>query len=477
MKHILILLIVIFGLGSRAFGQNDHVKISGTSSMFKDGDDVTLTVYDHAGLADWPEFRHEYKSTLKDHAYSFDVLCPDSIAYIDLELRGDKRGMAYNLFIVTPGDQVHITEKDNKLTFSGTAAAAFKLHYDLINDEVATLGKADRDFSPAVVRSNFAILDSAAIRCAALVESQKTALPPNIYRLMKLDVLIGNEWFKRYRLNYYGAAYRDSVNNPYAKAYLDYKASRGSKPIYIKTDEASAYYSPFFTEMVYEKYIIDSCVIPFKKFSVHDCYRFESGHYSGPLREEMVTYLFFRRRHSAEDFSQDIKDALTYMKIPEFRKELENLLATDSVGAPAYNFNLKDDHNNPVSLAAFRGKVVVLDFWFTGCGACRLLAPRLIQLEKQFEKQNVIFISINADKSRDTWLQSLKGTTYASPLSVNLNTGPLGFGDPVIHKFDVQGYPTVVLIDKAGKIAESPGSPNLDHAKRLEQLINKYLEN
>ncbi len=97
-------------------------------------------------------------------------------------------------------------------------------------------------------------------------------------------------------------------------------------------------------------------------------------------------------------------------------------------------------------------------------------------MEKQFEKQNVVFISINADKSRDTWLQSLKGRLYASPLSVNLNTGALGFKDPVIHHFDVQGYPTVVMIDKNGKIAESPGFPSLDNAKRLENLINKYLD-
>src|SRR6185503_10676566 len=57
----------------------------------------------------------------------------------------------------------------------------------------------------------------------------------------------------------------------------------------------------------------------------------------------------------------------------------------DLSGKPAADFTLKGTDGAPVTLSKLRGKVVLLDFWATWCGPCRIEMPRVEKLHKEFQ--------------------------------------------------------------------------------------------
>ena len=127
-----------------------------------------------------------------------------------------------------------------------------------------------------------------------------------------------------------------------------------------------------------------------------------------------------------------------------------------------------------IELSDFTGKVVVLDFYFTGCRACKVLAPIMEKLEYEFKGKQVIFIAISIDRNKSTWLSSVNQNLYSSPLSLNLFTSGNGADDPVIKHYNINSYPTLILINKDGRIGSNPQSPLMDEGRDLKKLINFY---
>jgi peroxiredoxin len=67
------------------------------------------------------------------------------------------------------------------------------------------------------------------------------------------------------------------------------------------------------------------------------------------------------------------------------------------LGKPAPPFSLKDMAGRPVSLSAYRGKVVLLNFWYSACFPCRQETPDLIALYKAQKDRGLVVLGINAD--------------------------------------------------------------------------------
>lgn len=114
---------------------------------------------------------------------------------------------------------------------------------------------------------------------------------------------------------------------------------------------------------------------------------------------------------------------------------------------PAPEFALKDINGQTVHLADYKGKVVLLDFWATWCGPCKIEIPWFMEFEQQFKDRGFAVLGVSMDE--DGWstvkpyLQDMK-VNYRVVLG-NEHVGEMYGG--------VDSLPTTFLIDRQGKIA------------------------
>jgi thiol-disulfide isomerase/thioredoxin len=117
-------------------------------------------------------------------------------------------------------------------------------------------------------------------------------------------------------------------------------------------------------------------------------------------------------------------------------------------------------------LAAMRGKVVVLNFWFIGCMPCRAEIPGLNKLVKDYNNKDVVFIAIAPDGEADL-------RTFLKDTAFNFHVVPNG-GD-VLGRYGLAGFPRHVVIDKGGIIRWAKTGNVSKIRAEFEQAINDAL--
>jgi peroxiredoxin len=116
------------------------------------------------------------------------------------------------------------------------------------------------------------------------------------------------------------------------------------------------------------------------------------------------------------------------------------------VGQTAPAFELKNLDGKTVSSSEFKGKVVVLDFWATWCGPCRMEIPSFIQLQKKYEKKGFTFVGVSLDQDGpDVVRDFVKKTGMNYPQLMASYEIFKNYGSP-------DAIPTTFLIDRKGII-------------------------
>jgi len=111
------------------------------------------------------------------------------------------------------------------------------------------------------------------------------------------------------------------------------------------------------------------------------------------------------------------------------------------------NFTLKDLQNRDVSLASFKGKVLVLDFWATWCGPCKVEIPHFIEFQTAYGQQGFQVVGVSVDDTLD------KLEPYVRDMKMNyLVLQGLGHDDLQDAFGPIFGIPVSVLISRDGKI-------------------------
>lgn len=120
-------------------------------------------------------------------------------------------------------------------------------------------------------------------------------------------------------------------------------------------------------------------------------------------------------------------------------------------GDKAPSFYLKNANNEYISLKSFKGNVVYISFWFTGCKPCLKEFPKENQLVESFKFEKVKIISICMNSNEENWKQVLaKYQLKTVNLFANKNWGRI-----LKDGYDINSYPHYVLIDEEGKIIEN----------------------
>lgn len=180
----------------------------------------------------------------------------------------------------------------------------------------------------------------------------------------------------------------------------------------------------------------------------------EKNH-EGLIEEKLKLLAFHIDLNIRTDASQFLKPALNSIKNRKLKKAL-GAIANNYFG-PAFPFELPDQYGNIRTQKEFKGKLVVLDFWFTGCLGCIRLGEVLKPIMKSFHNNpDVVFVSVSIDSNKNAWVKSVESEKYSNKDDINLYTNNLGDNHPIIKHYNIQYFPTLILISKEGKIITTP---------------------
>lgn len=145
----------------------------------------------------------------------------------------------------------------------------------------------------------------------------------------------------------------------------------------------------------------------------------------------------------------------------------EGRTATLPKGQPAPDFRLMDTAGKAVALHDLRGKVVYLDFWYSGCRPCLAEAPAADKLKQQFLGQDVVFVYISIETNVDGWKQAVEKHHLASANSVHL-IDPEGWH--AARAYHVVGFPTYMIIGRDGRIWQTEAPRPSDGSQTVAAL-------
>jgi peroxiredoxin len=116
---------------------------------------------------------------------------------------------------------------------------------------------------------------------------------------------------------------------------------------------------------------------------------------------------------------------------------------------PAPDFTLPDANGVSVKLSDFKGRVVLLNFWATWCGPCKMEIPWLIEFEKTYKDRGFAIIGVSMDE--DGWKAVMP---FVAQKAINY---PVVVGDDRVAQLygGIDSLPSTFLIDREGRIANA----------------------
>lgn len=240
-----------------------------------------------------------------------------------------------------------------------------------------------------------------------------------------------------------------AVEKDQENAYNEYRKAREAKnDAKVRKAETRLEQIDASRTAIMQKYLKDNPSSPIGMFVLNQVAGYElDPETAEPLFRSLSKTV--RRYPSANEFA--------------YRIELAKKLA---IGNPALEFSQNDTTGAPVTLASFRGKYVLVDFWASWCGPCRAENPNVVKAFELYKDKGFTILGVSFDEKQDRWKQAIRQDnltwTHVSDLK--------GWKNEVGKLYGIRAIPQNLLLDPEGRIiAKNLRAEEL--GRKLEELL------
>lgn len=394
-----------------------------------------------------------------------------------------------NLFLFEKGDRVtlHLTARHASARFTGKSAVKYNGMYAISNlgedesliwyNHYNQLKQYEKAFE--AVKLHY---DSVYRARVIALNILKNRLTPKIYNLIKTDCwAIANDYILRFCYSVFimhdTTRYAPAISF-FKKTYAEYQ----NLPVQDRDIFILSYHLCDFLalrEKVYATVKSSSATSnSYPSLRYQPINEAIDQHYPpGALKDKirLTSFLNIDRAKEA-DFVDYLKQAVEGASKSLIKQALNKFKDTNQYGGEAFPLQLSDSDGQIRRLEEFKGKLIIVDFWFTGCHAClnlfKALKP-IISLYK--DNPNIMFITVCVDKDKQIWLNSLAEGIYATNEEVNL-LGENGWKSAITQYYNISAYPTLIAISADGKnISTAVPDPRYHYAE-LTAFLEKNLK-
>ncbi|MBI9057214.1 MAG: AhpC/TSA family protein [Labilibaculum sp.] len=157
-------------------------------------------------------------------------------------------------------------------------------------------------------------------------------------------------------------------------------------------------------------------------------------------------------------FSKEIHQSYYLNKMIERRDNQQRV----AIGNQAPEFSLKSLKGEDISIAKYKGKYVLVDFWASWCGPCRAGIPNLKEIYKDYHSKGLEILSVSTDADEKAWLKAVDKEQM--PWAQVRDTKNISAG------YNITAIPAIFLIDPNGKIIDK-GLHGEAIRNRVEEVI------
>ncbi|WP_195475920.1 TlpA disulfide reductase family protein [Bacteroides finegoldii] len=383
----------------------------------------------------------------------------------------DSRSRFYTVFL-TPGSKTEIIENNGQVTFEGDNAAINR--YIQAHSSVITTPKEMALYSQEWLEYQRKAIDQ------LLKELRTSGLPEEFihihsmyYQCSYLYQLINGPQSMRIFLNkaqelpagFYDDLKKNKYDNPAILYYPKwFTLMRGDMELREKQGDIPPHHLNFLTQ--YATHISNEEVKA--AFLLRSLDQILAAGYS----EDFPIY------QSAVRKAVNNPDSTFISQLAELEaryNELRSKYTTITRGNPVPTFSGVDADGQTYSSTNYTGKIMVLDFWFSGCIPCKAEIPYMEKLADELKGRNIQFFSLSLDSGEQlmkAW-KSLVKEKIGPTLQLNI---PGGFQSELAKYFGIRSVPRIVIIDQQGKIVDAfarrPSDPKL-RQQLLELLDGK----
>ncbi len=136
-------------------------------------------------------------------------------------------------------------------------------------------------------------------------------------------------------------------------------------------------------------------------------------------------------------------------------------------GAPAPAIKVVSTSGQPITLANYQGRVLILDFFASWCGPCREAVPHLIDLNRRYGKQGLQVLGLSADEDGGALKEFAAEKKITYPVAMA--------NEHLLNDYAIRSIPTLFVINKKGIVVERFMGFSDDTARSVEALIRKLL--